>query len=187
MGYILEFNKWRKLNESIYFKGGQFAHLFNIAMYVMDKLVNEYKYSPKLAAALCGNIFAESKFNPTIKSAAGNYGLIQWGGPRLKNLMKLSKWDTLDSQLKFINSELSTLYLKVKLSADSSNTVEEATDTITKGYEGAAKSSIRRDSAKELYDEYLKKSDEELRKSLSFKEPEINPDEEVSPPPTDVD
>lgn len=187
MGYILEFNKWRKLNESIYFKGGQFAHLFNTAMYVMDKLVNEYKYSPKLAAAICGNIFAESKFNPKTRSSSGHFGIIQWGGPRLMNLKKQPNWDTIDSQLKFIDSELSTSYIKVKTSVGSSKTIEEATDIITKRYEGASPSSVRRESAKELYDEYLKKSDENLRKTLSFKAPEISPDEDTSSPPTELD
>ena len=191
MGYILEFNKWRKLNESIYFKGGKFAHLFDTAMYVMGKLVNEYKYSPKLAAALCGNIFAESVFDPKKKSSTGHYGLVQWGGTRLTSLKKLPDHQSIDGQLKFIDIELNSKYFTVtkpvKPLVVAATTIDAATDIITLNYEGAAPSSIRRDSAKEIYNEYLKKSDEELRKSLSFKEPEINPDEEVSSPPTEVD
>lgn len=169
MGYILEFKKWKHLNEdNSYFnkeKGGKFSHLFNTALLIMDKLVTQYKYSPKLAAALCGNMFSESKLNPNTKSSDGYYGLIQWGDPRLPKLKKLPNWQTIDGQLKFIDIELNGPYftkvspVKSLITADIS--VEDAASIITKNYErttpSAQSKAERRNGAREIYDAYIAK------------------------------
>lgn len=169
MGYIVEFNKWKQLYEaSSYFnkeKGGQFSHLLSIAMLIMDKLVTQYSYSPKLAAALCGNMFSESKLNPTKTSPLGYYGLIQWGDPRLPKLKKLPDWQTIDGQLKFIDIELNGSYFTktspVKSLITTNISVEDAADIITKNYErttpSAQSRAERRIGAREIYDAYIAK------------------------------
>jgi hypothetical protein len=187
MGYILEFNKWKSLNEAeSYFnkeKGGQFAHLKDKGLVIMNKLIAKYNYSPILAAALVGNMFKESKFDPTIVSAynpdtkTNYYGLVQWSKTRFGNTAK-----TLDAQLELINKELTGKYLNAKKSIESAPSVEKATELAALKYEGCADPTNpkRINGAKEIYDLY---QESKLPEVLAFKAPEVSPDDDSLIPP----
>lgn len=162
MKHILKYSEWSPITEAEIFnkeKGGQFQALFDTGISIVDSLVKDHGFSPKVAAAIAGNIFLESKFNPTIKSPSGHYGLIQWDPVRKKKLASLPNPNTIKTQLSFIKQELNGPYLKFLNLANAAKTVEEATDIITRGYEGAAKSDIRRSAARELLAAYLENAD----------------------------
>jgi len=186
MGYILEFKQWKRLNGASYFnkeKGGKYSHLFNIALSIMDKLVTKYEYSPKLAAALCGNIFAESKFEPNLKATSGHYGLVQWGDSRLSSLKKLPNWQSIDGQLEFINIELNSKYFTVtkpiKQLVEAAPTVESAASIIAIKYEGAASSILRTAGAREIYDEYISQQDTQMEPPIATTSTETSVDTDV--------
>ncbi len=162
MGYLVNYKRWQALNEAIIFdkeKGGKFSHLLDTAMKIMDIFITNYKYPPLVAAAICGNIFEESKFKPTILSASGHYGLIQWGGNRRTKLMSLKNYNTIETQIDYINQELTGPYKKVMDTVMTKSTVESAADTIALKYEGASPSQNRRSAAKELFDLYQMNSE----------------------------
>jgi hypothetical protein len=180
---MLNFKQWLQVNEAatakpIFAVGAPFAKIKDKGLAIMNKLIDTYGYSPILAAAICGNMFEESKFDPTKvspynpKTETKYYGLIQWDGKnRLPKLKTLGEWTSLDNQLKFLNSELTTnqYFIKTKpvkpkidalTSAASTDeekaaAVLKAVDIVTLNYEGAAPSDLRRNSAKELYDLYI--------------------------------
>lgn len=67
------------------------------------------------AAAIVGNMWAESTFNPAAKGRGGDFGLVQWLGPRKKALKKFAKdkkknINDLDMQLDFLKYELLDSY-----------------------------------------------------------------------------
>jgi hypothetical protein len=67
------------------------------------------------AAAIVGNMWAESTFKPAAKNAIGAFGLLQWLGPRKKELIKFAKSkganpSNLSTQLDFIKYELKDAY-----------------------------------------------------------------------------
>ena len=72
-------------------------------------------FSDVEAAAIVGNMWAESTFNPTAKNAIGAFGLLQWLGARKKELKKFAKAKggnprNLSTQLDFIKYELKDAY-----------------------------------------------------------------------------
>ena len=164
MGYLVNYKRWQALNEAIIFdkeKGGKFSHLLDIGISIVKSLVKDHGFSPIVASAIAGNMFAESKFDPTKVSDKNYYGLMQWD-PKIRKpkLFKLPNPTTIQTQLSFIKKELNEpYYLKFLNLANASKTVEEATDIITRGYEGAAKSETRRSAAKELFDLYQMNSE----------------------------
>jgi hypothetical protein len=170
MKHILPLNEWLQINEAYFAEGSAYSAYREKGLNIMTILVDKYGFSPILAAAICGNIFAESKFDPTSVSSTGHTGLVQWGDNRLANLKKLANWKSVDTQLSFIDSELRKNYftvnkpVKPKIDVLTASTASEeeksaavlkAADIITLNYEGAAPSAIRRNSAKELYDLYM--------------------------------
>lgn len=67
------------------------------------------------AAAIVGNMWAESTFKPTAKGSGGDFGLVQWLGPRKKALKKFAKdkkksINDLNTQLDFLKYELLDSY-----------------------------------------------------------------------------
>ena len=67
------------------------------------------------AAAIVGNMWAESTFKPTAKNSIGAFGLLQWLGARKKELIKFAKSrgakpGNLSTQLDFIKYELKDAY-----------------------------------------------------------------------------
>ena len=161
MKHIIKYSKWSFINEAEIFnkeKGGKFQHLFDIGITIVESLIKDHGFSPMVAAAIAGNMFSESQFNPTIVNKKNYYGLMQWD-PKIRKpkLFKLPNPTTIQTQLSFIKKELNGLYSKVLVAANSATSIEEATDIITRGYEGAAKSDIRRSAARELLAAYLEK------------------------------
>lgn len=67
------------------------------------------------AAAIVGNMWAESTFKPSAKNSIGAFGLLQWLGVRKKELKKFAKSKgsnphNLNTQLDFIKYELKDAY-----------------------------------------------------------------------------
>lgn len=185
MRHILERKEWIQINESFFSEGAPFAKHKDKAMQIMDKLVNEKGYSVKLAAALAGNMFKESGFNPAIESPGGTYvGLIQWGGGRKAKLKGKPNWKTVDAQIDFIDEELSGAYSKVKAAIEASPTVEAAAEAVGRKYEVCADptSEKRIKGAKEIHDMYL----EELKNMTAFPGPDYSADAQLEEPPAQI-
>jgi hypothetical protein len=183
MKHILPLNEWVQLNESYFAEGNDYSHLREKGIEIMGKLINEYGFSEKVSAALTGNMFAESNFNPTKNGSFK--GLIQWSKTRFDQLTKLgfgtSNPDrfTIDAQLKLIKYELTQTAEKGALPAiEKASTIEEAAYEVAHRYERCA-TSLQRDpkrlkSAKELYDLY---KELQLPKTTSFQAPVVSPDD----------
>lgn len=169
MKYILTLGELTQLNESYFAKGDDFEKYREKALLIMDKLVDQYQYSPKLAAALVGNMFKESKFNPNVGTS--HIGIIQWGsiGQRKEKLLKLPNWNTLDGQLKYIDIELNGAYSKVKKLAEEAATVEQAAEIIARKYEVCSDPTHpqRINSAKEIYDIYNSEKSSKLSANIN--------------------
>ena len=84
------------------------------------------------AAGLVGNLFRESRLNPTATNASsGAYGIAQWLGDRKKNLFaKYGKNPTLNQQLDYVWHELNNTHTnglkKLKASRDSAEAARNA-------------------------------------------------------------
>ena len=123
-------------------------------------LVSTGKFTPMLAAAIIGNIYVESKFDPTTKQIARynkggppkygpGRGLIQWEkGGRFDtdriNLVSFAKkqgkkWTDFNTQIDFIIHELTVHpeYMRVKQMLNNADSVEDATLIFLKKYEKA--------------------------------------------------
>lgn len=185
MRHILERKEWILLNESFFGEGAPFAKHKDKAMQIMDKLVNEKGYSVKLAAALAGNMFKESGFNPAIESPGGTYvGLVQWGGGRKAKLKSKPNWKTVDAQIDFIDEELSGAYSKVKAAIEAAPTVEAAAETVGRKYEVCADptSEKRIKGAREIHDMYS----DELLKMTAFPGIDHSADDLLEEPPAQI-
>ena len=173
MKHIVNYTKWTLISEAEIFnkeKGGQFHAFFDTGMTILTSLIKDHGFSPMVAAAIAGNMFAESTFDPKKISPKGYYGLMQWDKEiRKPKLFKLRNPDTIQTQLSFIKQEFNEPYYSRFLrAANAAKTVEAATDIITTGYEGAAKSDHRRSAARELLAAYLENAD------TSIKDDEVN-------------
>ena len=188
MRHILERKEWIRINESYFSEGAPFAKHKDKAMQIMDKLVNEKGYSVKLAAALVGNMFKESVFDPKAigRDAKGNefVGLIQWGGGRKDKLKKLPNWNTIETQINFLDGELRGAYSKVKAAIEAEPTVEAAAAKVGLKYEVCADptSPKRINGAREIHDMYS----EELMKMTAFPGPDYSADAELEEPPVQI-
>lgn len=113
-------------------------------------------FTPKTAAAIAGNMWQESKFNPQVTPKTATYiGLIQWGGPRKGKLLQKTGWDKLDTQLDFVKHEFDTIpVFKNILPSIENIDVKQAASKIAKSYEGAAPNTARLNAAKQLLDAY---------------------------------
>ena len=87
------------------------------------------------AAAIVGNLIAESNVNPTALNSIGAYGIAQWLGGRKTNLQSKPNYDTLQVQLDFIWEELSGPYSGVLSSLRASSDIGQATRIILERYE----------------------------------------------------
>jgi hypothetical protein len=131
-------------------------------------------------AAIMGNLYAESSYNPD-SQYAGHYGLVQWGGGRLETLKgsfsqnhkgkklimaysnredDLGDWSSVGSQITYMWYELSGKYSprwkQVFDKANSAATIEQATYIINNEYEisGNADEAKREKEAKRLFEAY---------------------------------
>jgi Phage tail lysozyme len=181
MKHILPINEWLQINEAYFTEGSSFAKLKDKGLEIMTKLIDRYNYSPLLAAALVGNMFRESKFDPTHNKTFK--GLIQWSADRFAKLAKLgitgSSQFTVDAQLALINYELTqTAEKAAMIAANAAPSVEEAAYQIAAKYERCAQADRRNPdrlkSAREIYDLYMEL---QLPKATSFQEPVVSPDD----------
>jgi hypothetical protein len=92
------------------------------------------------AAGLVGNLFRESRLNPTATNASsGAYGIAQWLGDRKKNLFaKYGKNPTLNQQLDYVWHELGNTHRTGLKAIKSSKNAEEAARNAMGYYEFSA-------------------------------------------------
>lgn len=118
--------------------------------------------NPVQAAAMMGNFYQESKFDPEMGSQGGSdpYGLVQWIPDRKTKLLKLSAPETLETQLKFVVTELQGLEKAIMSHADfkDASDVDKATLAVRKTYErpgeAEARDDIRISKANEILDKF---------------------------------
>lgn len=98
---------------------------------------------PVGAAAILGNIQAESSFNPSSVNSSGHSGLCQWDPDRFAGLKKLASekgkdWTDVEIQLEYIWQELNGSFSDVKdviMSATQESDMEYATWYFGRNYE----------------------------------------------------
>ena len=93
------------------------------------------------AAAICGNIEAESEYNPSAKNEIGAIGICQWLNDRASKLQSLASskgknWDDLSVQLEYLWSEIGPGgYYNQFVQAMANQSIEDAVVTWEKGFE----------------------------------------------------
>ena len=109
---------------------------------IVDGLVAR-GFDSKVAAAIAGNMWQESKFNPAVRGASAPYvGLVQWGSPggRKQKLISKPNWNTLDAQLDYVKHEFDTIsaFKSIIPAAASAPTIQKAAEIVARKYEGCA-------------------------------------------------
>lgn len=96
-------------------------------------------YGDVQVAGMMANAYGESGFNPNAFNPAGGgigaYGLFQWRAGRQKNLKALKNYDTLEVQVAFAASELSTGYHNANVKLINSTTPSDASYNFCVYYE----------------------------------------------------
>lgn len=93
------------------------------------------------AAAICGNIEAESEYNPSAKNEIGAIGICQWLNDRATKLQSLASskgknWNDLSIQLEYLWSEIGPGgYYNQFVQAMTNQSIEDAVVTWEKGFE----------------------------------------------------
>lgn len=93
------------------------------------------------AAAICGNIEAESEYNPSAKNEIGAIGICQWLKDRATKLQELANskgknWSDLSVQLEYLWSEIGPGgYYNQFVQAMANQSIEDAVVTWEKGFE----------------------------------------------------
>lgn len=80
------------------------------AVGIANKIMSQ-GFSKEEAAAIVGNMWAESTLNPTAGKETGPYGLIQWRGDRLTALKKYA--ELIDSSISDLQTQI--WFLKIEL------------------------------------------------------------------------
>jgi len=97
-------------------------------------------YTPVQAAGIVGNLIQESNLNPTVTNSIGAFGIAQWFKDRKINFKtwaeqnQLNPYD-MDTQLSYVDHELSTSHAAVAKQLAGANSIEEATMIVRKKYE----------------------------------------------------
>jgi hypothetical protein len=120
-------------------------------------------FDPKVAAALAGNMWQESKFKPDVRPKTAAYvGLVQWGSPggRKQKLISKPDWHTLDAQLDYVKQEFDTIptFKSMLPTVQAAPTLQKAAELVARKYEGCADPTNpnRLNSAAQLYTEWTK-------------------------------
>lgn len=83
-------------------------------------------YEDYQVAALVGGFLQESQLNPGITNSIGAIGIAQWLGARKTNLQAKSNYTSLETQLNFVQSELTSSEKAAGTKLKNSTTLEEA-------------------------------------------------------------
>jgi hypothetical protein len=157
MKHITKFNQW--LNEAL---APVPDTMIEDGLEIVQGLVDR-GFDPKVAAALAGNMWQESRFDPAVRPESATYvGLIQWGdykgiktgpGARKTNLLAKPNWKNLDVQLDYLKTELDGAYKSVVPAVMSAPTLQKAAEIVARKYEGCADPTNpnRLNSAAQLY------------------------------------
>lgn len=112
---------------------------------IYQYLTQTMGFNKAAASGILANLYTESKFNP--QSGSTYFGIVQWGGGRLQNLMSFTAanglaYDSLEGQLAYLNHELSGSYASVKAHLsnveDSVNGAMQAAIIFMREYERAS-------------------------------------------------
>jgi hypothetical protein len=105
MGELLNYKEWNLLNEEVIPTSP--INKLSSGISIANSLIKR-GFTKEEASAICGNMWAESKFDPSAKNPNGAFGLLQWLGDRKKKLLvNLGKnLSNISIQLDFIKSEL---------------------------------------------------------------------------------
>lgn len=87
------------------------------------------------AAAFVGNLYQESRLDPTVVNSIGATGIAQWLGPRKANLLKKKNYTTLQTQLDFIWEELQGPENRAYKAIIATTNISDAALVIRKRYE----------------------------------------------------
>lgn len=87
------------------------------------------------AAAFVGNLYQESRLDPTVVNSIGATGIAQWLGPRKANLLKKRNYTTLQTQLDFIWEELQGPENRAYKAIIATTNISDAALVIRKRYE----------------------------------------------------
>lgn len=87
------------------------------------------------AAAWVGNLYQESRLDPTIVNSIGATGIAQWLGTRKTNLLKKKNYLSLQTQLNFIWEELQGPEIGAYRAIKATTNISDAALTIRKKYE----------------------------------------------------
>ena len=120
------------------------------------------KYGSVAAAAIMGNMEAESSFNPAnINSDSGASGLCQWFEGRNDRMRKFAaskgkEWTDVDTQLEFLDQEIAESYTDTIKSLNNMS-IEEAAEKWEADFERSNDENSlprRKESAKEIYNQF---------------------------------
>lgn len=116
------------------------SDLLNRASYAQRYLVN-LGLTPQAAAGVVGNLMQESGLNPGASGDQGTaFGIAQWRGPRAQARQAFASQNgmplgSVDTDLRFLNSELRNSYARVFQDIMKARTPEEAAGIFALGYE----------------------------------------------------
>lgn len=151
---------------------------------IYEFLKKKMKMNTAAACGVLANIQCESSFNPTAhwvgeQKGQENYGICQWGGPRLKELKKYCKkkgysYKKLDGQLAFLKYELQheerSAFLKTKDVPNSAKGSYQAAENWARYFERCASVYYeqRGELAKKTYWKKYKKAEEKASYTIHF-------------------
>jgi hypothetical protein len=111
---------------------------------IYDQLKKQLGYPDEAIAGIMGNMYQESRFNPTAKNkTGGDYGLVQWYGDRQGPLFDFLNKNNLDAtsyidQIKFITNELNGNFKYTGKNLKTNKNVENSTKIFYVTYEGGS-------------------------------------------------
>jgi hypothetical protein len=121
---------------------------------IYEQLKKQLGYPDEAIAGIMGNMYQESRFNPTAKNTTGgDYGLVQWYGDRQTPLFEYINDNNLDAtsyidQIKFITHELKGQFKYTGNNLKTNKNVEDSTKIFYVTYEGGSLGMIKFSSAK---------------------------------------
>lgn len=116
----------------------------------MERLTSKSKWTPMQAAAIVGNLTAESYMNPATPRGDDNtaMGIAQWRGDRVKKFLEVMgrhcEDSSLEDQIDFVTWELRNTEKKAGDLLKKAKTIEEAVHVVDKYYERSSGQALDR-------------------------------------------